>query len=430
MTHFESKRNVWSLFEMGERQMVIFKRKSIRSLFLCLFFLFFLNMALLSGQTDLLNAYKSGPIQLEPDADFGINTDWNSLFYHLFCDLTVAPDGSIFVASSRQHKIFKFDPEGNLIKSFGQEGQGPGDFNMPGDLSVLDENFLIVGEYSLTQRISLFDLEGNFIKLLKISHPPYWPTALRDGKFAYVVHNYRGEGPEDRVKISSVFIRDIDSDREFKVAEFTSKLASISMGQDSLRVGITSISFGGETNGRLFIASSKDGNLVVGNSLRPEIEVFSPEGTKISTIPLKIEPIAVTKQLIGEYKKYQIEQMNLDSRLSKDQRRELAKKLQKVSWDHLFEENLPLYRELLVDSQGNLILFKRTACLEECPIVIQVYLPTGQFLCETELVEGSFDLSIDPRIKNMSFTDRGLFAMVEVKDAQEFSLRLIRVLYK
>lgn len=45
-------------------------------------------------------------------------------------------------------------------------------------------------------------------------------------------------------------------------------------------------------------------------------------------------------------------------------------------------------------------------------------------------VKGFFDLSIDPRIKNMSFTDRGLFAMVEVKDAPEFSLRLIRVNYK
>lgn len=387
-------------------------------------------MDLFSAQTDLLDAYRSGPIHLEPDLDFGKSVDWNALFYHLFCDLTVAPDGSIFIASSRQHKIFKFDADGNLIKTFGQEGQGPGDFNMPGELSILDENILIVGEYPLTQRISLFDLEGNFIKLLKTSRPPYWPTALRDGKFAYVVHNYRGEGSENTVIISSVFIRDIDSDRELKVAEFTFKMSSISMGKDSLRVGMSSISFGGETSGRFFIAPSKDGNLVVGNSLRPEIEVFSPEGTKISTIPLKIEPIPVTKQLIGEYKKYQIEQMNLDSRLSQDQRQELTKKLQKVSWNHLFEENLPLYRELLVDSKGNLIVFKKTDCLDECPISIRVYSPSGQFICETELVEGSFGLSIDPRIKNMSFTDRGLIAMVEVKDAPEFTLRLIRVLYK
>jgi hypothetical protein len=410
--------------------MMIFEKKTIRSILICLVFLFSLYMDLFSAQTDLLDAYRSGPIHLEPDLDFGKSVDWNALFYHLFCDLTVAPDGSIFIASSRQHKIFKFDADGNLIKTFGQEGQGPGDFNMPGELSILDENILIVGEYPLTQRISLFDLEGNFIKLLKTSRPPYWPTALRDGKFAYVVHNYRGEGSENTVIISSVFIRDIDSDRELKVAEFTFKMSSISMWKDSLRVGMSSISFGGETSGRFFIAPSKDGNLVVGNSLRPEIEVFSPEGTKISTIPLKIEPIPVTKQLIGEYKKYQIEQMNLDSRLSQDQRQELTKKLQKVSWNHLFEENLPLYRELLVDSKGNLIVFKKTDCLDECPISIRVYSPSGQFICETELVEGSFGLSIDPRIKNMSFTDRGLIAMVEVKDAPEFTLRLIRVLYK
>jgi len=45
----------------------------------------------------------------------------------------------------------------------------------------------------------------------------------------------------------------------------------------------------------------------------------------------------------------------------------------------------------------------------------------------TELIEGPFNLTIDSRIMNMCFTEKGLIAMVEVKDAPEFELRVIRV---
>jgi hypothetical protein len=402
---------------------MISKKKSIRILFFYLGFLFVLGAGLLAGQKDLLNAYKSGPILLEQDPEFGKNTDWKNLFYHLFCDITAAPDGSLFIASSRQHKIFKFDPNGNLITSFGQKGQGPGDFNMPGDLSVLDGKLLVVGEYALSHKLSLIDLDGNVYKVLKTSRPPYRPIALRDGKIAYIVHNYRGEGPTDRKKIESVVIRDIESDDEIKVAEFTFNMAS-------LRIGQMSYGFGESTSGSFFIASSNDGNLIVGNSLYPFFDIFSPDGSKISTIPLNMEPIPVTKKLISEYKKYHIDQMSQNSRSSQDRFQETLKQFKKASWDHMFAENLPVYRDVLVDAEGNLIVFRKTDCLGDCPILIQVYSPRGDFVCETELIEGNFGLTVDPRIQNMCFTSQGLIAMVEVKDAAEFELRVIKVTYR
>ncbi len=92
----------------------------IRFFLICLGFLIVLEPKLLSSERNLLGVYNSGPIRLEQDTEFGKHTDWKNLFYHLFCDMTVAPDGSIFVASSRQHKIFRFDEKGKLIKSFGQ----------------------------------------------------------------------------------------------------------------------------------------------------------------------------------------------------------------------------------------------------------------------------------------------------------------------
>jgi hypothetical protein len=377
-----------------------------------------------SGQTDMADVYKSGPIHLKQDQEFGKNTDWHSLFYHRMCDLAVAPDGSFFIASSRQHKIFKFDPDGNLIKSFGQEGKGPGDFNRPGDLSVLDEEFLVVGEYPLEHRISLFDLDGNFKKLLKTDHPPFSPLALRDGKIAYVIQRYRGEGPTDRMAIESVFIRDINNDKGIEVAEFTFARASIKLRQGSL-------GFGDYTSGGVFIASTKEGNLLVGNSIHPFIDVYSPDGSKISAIHLDIEPIPVTRRLIREYKKFNIDHFSQVSPFPEAQTQDMIKLLEKASWDHMFEKNLPFYLKFLVDEEGNLLVFRRTDCLgEDCPILVQVYSPDRKYICETELIEGAFNLTVDSRIMNMCFTEKGLIAMVEVKDAPEFELRVIKVKYE
>ncbi len=374
-----------------------------------------------SEQTGLADVYKSGPIHLEQDPEFGKNTDWNVLFFNIFCDMVVAPDGSLFIASSRQHKIFKFDPEGNLTKSFGQEGQGPGDFSVPGDLSILDGELLVVGEYASMQRISLFDLEGNFKKLLKTGRPPFRPIALRDGKIAYLIYNYRGDSPTARKKIASVLIRDIDSDEEIKVAEFT-------FNSELLRVGRMFYGFGEETNGAFFIVSSKEGDLIVGNSLLPSFDVFSPDGTRISTIPINIEPIPVSKRVISEYKKHQIDLMSQHEGMSQNQIQETVREMKKASWDHLFGETLPLYREVLVDAEGNILVFRRTDRPgEDSPILVQSYSPDGKYICETELIEGPFNLTVDPRIQNLCFTEQGLIAMVEVKDAPEFEVRVIRV---
>jgi hypothetical protein len=108
----------------------------------------------------------------------------------------------------------------------------------------------------------------------------------------------------------------------------------------------------------------------------------------------------------------------------------MVKQLENASIDHVFADHIPLYRKVSVDAEGNILVFKKTECLAGCPILMRVYSPEGKFICETELQEGAFDLDVDPRGKSAAFGPDGLIAMVEVKDAEEFELRVIRVNYK
>jgi len=374
------------------------------------------------GQSPLLDVYKAGPIRLDADPEFGKDTKWNLLFFNLFCNLAAASDGCLFIADSRENKVFKFDKQGNFIKTFGQKGQGPGDLTAPMRLSSLDGKYLVVGEYALANRISLFDLDGKFNRILTTRRSVYRPVALRDGKVAYLSFAFRGDGASEK-KIESVVIRSIDGPNETTVAERTFGTGMIMVGPQS------SMSFGPETTGSIFLAATKEGNLVAGSSLETHLEVYSPDGVKLSTIDLGLEPVPVTKEIIKQYKDHQIGELKRDSRYAQGPMRESLKKMEDASFDHLFADRLPLYREVLVDAEGNILVFRKTECLGDCPVLVRVYSPEGRFVCETEIQEGRFGLTVDPRQKNMVFGRDGLIAMVEVKDAEDFELRVIRVNY-
>ena len=378
----------------------------------------------MGGSPDLKNVYRSGPIILKNAPGFGEGTDWNTQFYNSFTNITVAVDGSIFAASNRQHTIFKFDSKGSLIKSFGQKGQGPGDFNSPNNLSILDGKYLVVGEYAANHRISLFDLDGNFVKLLKTEHSVFYPTALKDGKVAYIGFTYREQDSLNPGQIQTVYIKDIDTQQEKEVHSFrtTSRFIWLKSGGG--------IGFDGDTGGETYLIRTNEGNLAVGISTEPFVTVYSPDGSKLLEFPLRGKPIPVTKSIIRRYKEIQLNEMRQDPEHQQGRWKEQLKELEKASFDHLFSDYLPLYQEILVDEEGNFLIFRSEDCFVDCPILLEVYTPKGEFVCETEIKTDEYQLILDRRRKHMCFTKSGLVALVQPKkDVHDFHLKMIKVVF-
>jgi hypothetical protein len=335
----------------------------------------------------------------------------------------VAPDGSIFAASSRQHKVFKFDSNGNLIKSFGQKGQGPGDFNMPGDLSILDGKYLVVGEYALNHRISLFDLDGHFVKVLKTTKSVFNPIALRGGKIAYMSLSH---GPEDKnqtEQFQTVYIKDTATQKEIEVSIFKTFSRTI-----ALKSG-TRFSFGESTQGRTLISRTNDGNLVVGISNQPFLTVYSPEGEKLYEIALRGESIPVTGSLIRRFKEEQLDELRENPQFMKSRGAAMVKELEKADFKLVFDEYLPLYQELLSDEAGHILVFRKDGCFFDCPHIFEVYTSEGGFICETEIKTGDYKLLISRISKHVCFTNDGLIALVEPLNSPQFRLEIIKVAY-
>ncbi len=74
---------------------------------------------------------------------------------------------NFYVLDRLDQKVFKFSPDGHLLTKFGQKGQGPGDFQSPGqivfsskgDLAVLEDLFYV----------SYLKTDGTFIRRLDLN---------------------------------------------------------------------------------------------------------------------------------------------------------------------------------------------------------------------------------------------------------------------
>jgi DNA-binding beta-propeller fold protein YncE len=81
--------------------------------------------------------------------------------------VAVGPDGSVYVADSGNHRIQKFDAEGNLVLTWGTQGSidnntaQPGTFNEPWGVAVGPDGSVYVAD-TWNHRIQKFDANGQF----------------------------------------------------------------------------------------------------------------------------------------------------------------------------------------------------------------------------------------------------------------------------
>lgn len=375
---------------------------------------------------DLIEFYKKGTIKLIPEPNFGIDVDWEALFYDKYKDLVVTPDGTIFVSNDRLHNVFKFSDKGNFIGKFGQKGNGPSDLYNPSDLSILDGKYVLVGEYPSGRRFSLFDLTGKYVKVIKTDNSPFSPIALKNSKLAYLNYKYPGykknSSQTPTMNRTNVVIKDTESGKE-------AIIDSIEIPDKSwIRLeGYRGVIRLENYIGQVMLAQTKDGNLVVGASNSPVMKIYSENGILLRTFRLKMAPVPVTSDYIAKFKAYKVASNLALTGKDASVGRYTAKLMKKFPFEHFFEEHLPYYRKLIVDSEGNILVFKWTDCIGECTKIFQVYSPDGTFVCETKIDQGIFDFEIDRRWNNIVFTDKGIFGLFYLKDDEEETLRLVKV---
>ena len=125
-------------------------------------------------ENGVLSVYNS-KIELEPKLDYKLeeiltiknseeDTNYVIRYPRRRNEISATIDSllNVFVVDYRSSRIFKFDKTGAFVKSFGRAGQGPGEF--PRSLVSVSIKNNILYAMDSSSRLSMFDLDGNFIR--------------------------------------------------------------------------------------------------------------------------------------------------------------------------------------------------------------------------------------------------------------------------
>lgn len=114
--------------------------------------------------------------------------------------ISIASDGTMYVLDIQEQIVLVFDADGNLLRKFGGQGGGPGEFTRATTVQAVGTDMVLVGE-AFPPKLHLLDTEGELIE----SHTMEGPSDIAffgdwkftaDGKARILVRMFdpQGEG--------------------------------------------------------------------------------------------------------------------------------------------------------------------------------------------------------------------------------------------
>jgi len=125
-------------------------------------------------------------------SDTGVpDSEWSSAAYkqvthgggpfNLPTDIAFAPDGSMFMTDGYGNaRVHKFSPDAKYQSSWGEPGNGPGQFNLPHGVWIDSRGRVLVADRE-NDRVQVFDKSGKFLQV--------WPVELIGPAFFYIDKN-------------------------------------------------------------------------------------------------------------------------------------------------------------------------------------------------------------------------------------------------
>lgn len=244
----------------------------------------------------------------------------------------VAENGKIYVTDIKERKVKVFDADGSFVSLIGREGQGPGEFTIPGQIQISPDNELMV-EDGGALRMVFFTLDGEFIRNLSMVKPGILGLS---GLIVDEKGNFAGR----KMTLAAPIL-------EFETMIFDkdlNELASI----DSAEMQIPIPGSGNKMNILDFVQVylfNGEGNLMYGVNRDYEIKEYDLQGKHTLSILKDYKPVKVTQEDIEKF----AERMAAFSGMT-----------QGVDLMEIFEfpEVFPPYQGFFLDDQGR--IFVRT----------------------------------------------------------------------
>jgi len=103
---------------------------------------------------------KKPKVQVELVRTLGdVAAEDESVAFYMPAGMALDSRGNLYILDTGNHRVQKFSPDGSYLASFGQQGQGPGDFSYPDSIDIDGEDMVWVSDPN-NQRIQVLTSEG------------------------------------------------------------------------------------------------------------------------------------------------------------------------------------------------------------------------------------------------------------------------------
>ena len=394
----------------------------------------------MQGQT-LSEFYKNESVKLEEISEYAASNDWDDLFSDYREEwrgfeigenksIALAPDGSVFMSHKTHYEIWKFDRNGNFVKAFGSKGSGKGKFVMRAKVEGV-----LGGKYVYTTdvqgRMSFFDLDGNYVKSLKLDYMPLRTVPLGHMKIAIYGHvPWRGHMVKNIISI-----KDFDTGNEQTVWQQINDPNNDVFELPGGKMMIARLNFTPRAVTRHGIATSSDGTLLVAFHNDAKVVEYSTDGKELHSFPLKITPVEVTDADVQRIYEKQLEgftsinkRLHEDMRLTEEEietvKEEYSKRFETVKDRIKAGDHLPRYSTVIMDSDGNVLVFEFTEEKESNKFRAYSYNQKGALIGVTSFECPGYDLNFT----DDSFVFHGgyVYAVATKKNVDGIPLRLVK----
>jgi hypothetical protein len=272
--------------------------KTLLCLTLCLFITFGIFSATegqevktVDGIKIIKNGKKPKPLKGEPskisfelDCVIGESDDPEKSFSEV--STFVVDDNEILYALDfKDRKIKVYDKEGKFIRSFGEQGQGPGELDMPAGIHLTPDNELLI-EDATQRKLVYFTLEGTYLRHFSFADRLALVNLLMGPNGHFLGRELKLEGEKMFFVIKKF---DPELKPQFSIDQIEFAIPIPGSGNKIDLMDMLSIyQFDGS------------GNIYYGRNIDYEIKVYTQDGTHVKSIQKEYDPQKVTEEDIEE----------------------------------------------------------------------------------------------------------------------------------
>ena len=275
---------------------------------------------------------KGKPITVTLQKEFTIDTENDRIAELGLTDIgyyfDIDSQGNIYLAGyeNTEGMIFKFDSEGNFVRSFGHKGQGPGELQGRNYVSLyltVDRNDNIaVSDYG--NKIVVFDREGQLIDEKKIDSGTICITPLSNGNFLSYIRVMDGRSEFINQNPLTIF-----SSQLVEIKELDKQMIPNPIVGKRLKGSYHVLSWN-IANGKIFSGFQERGY---------EISAFDLDGNLVRKIKKEFKPVPIS----DDYKSAFMEQFN-------------APIFEPIRSKIYFPDAMPPFHAFLADEKGRLFV--------------------------------------------------------------------------